>query len=134
MKKIILVLLVLSVLAVGISAGFAADPLNNTTDLNKAFDDAKSQNKNILLIFDQDNCYYCDLLKENTLSNSDLVSKLNEGYITVILDINKQPQLAAKYQVFGTPTMIFLNPDQTQIGKIEGYVDAGEFLDYIKGM
>ncbi len=134
MKKIIFVLLILTVLALGISANFAADSLTNTTDLNKAISDAQSQNKSILLIFDQNNCYYCDLLKENTLSNKELISKLNDGYITVIVDINKNPQLAAKYQVFGTPTMIFLDSNQKQIGKIDGYVEANEFLDYIKGI
>ncbi|WP_407424024.1 thioredoxin family protein [Methanobrevibacter sp.] len=96
--------------------------------------DAQSQNKSIILIFDQDGCYYCDLLKENTLSNKELISKLKGGYITVIVDINKNPQLAAKYQVFGTPTMIFLDSNQKQIGKIDGYVEANEFLNYIKGM
>lgn len=134
MKKTLSALLILAVLAIGMSANFAADTLNNTTDLNKAVSDAQSQNKSILLIFDQEDCYYCDLLKENTLTNDELISKLNEGYITVIVDINKQPQLAAKYSVFGTPTMIFLDSNQKQIGKIEGYVDANEFLDYIKGI
>ncbi len=134
MKKILFVGLILAVLTLGVSFGFAADSLENTTDLTKAISDAQSQNKSILLIFDQDGCYYCDLLKQNTLSNKDLVSKLNEGYITVIVDINKEPQLAAKYQVFGTPTMIFLDSNQKQIGKIDGYVEANEFLYYIKGM
>ena len=134
MKKILFVLLLVALLALGISANFAADSLTNTTDLNKAISDAQSQNKSILLIFDQDGCYYCDLLKENTLSNKNLISKLNDGYITVIVDINKEPQLAAKYQVFGTPSLIFLDSNQKQIGKIGGYVDANEFLDYIKGM
>ena len=134
MKKILFVLLLVALLSLGISANFAADSLTNTTDLNKAISDAQSQNKSILLIFDQDGCYYCDLLKENTLSNKELISKLNDGYITVIVDINKNPQLAAKYQVFGTPTMIFLDSNQKQIGKIDGYVEANEFLDYIKGM
>lgn len=134
MKKILFVGLILAVLTLGVSFGFVADSLENTTDLTKAISDAQSQNKSILLIFDQDGCYYCDLLKQNTLSNKDLLSKLNEGYITVIVDINKEPQLAAKYHVFGTPTMIFLDSNQKQIGKIDGYVEANEFLDYIKGM
>lgn len=134
MKKMLFVILVLAILAIGVSADFASDPLKNTTDLNKAVSDANSQNKNILLIFDQESCYYCDLLKEDTLSDDALISELNGNYITVIVDVNDQPQLAAKYQVFGTPTMVFLDSNQNPIGRIEGYVDADEFLDYIKGM
>ena len=134
MKRILLMLLVLAVLALGISSSFAADSLTNTTDFDKAVSDAQSQNKKILLIFDQNGCYYCDLLKKNTLSDQELVSKLNDGYITVIVDVNKQPQLASKYHVFGTPVMIFLDSNQNKIGQIEGYVDANKFLDYIKGI
>lgn len=134
MKKIFFVALILAILAIGVSANFAADSLNNVTDLNKAIDDAKSQNKNIMLIFSQDDCYYCDLLKKDTLSNGDVISKLNEGYVTVIVDVNQQPQLAAKYKVFGTPVIVFMDQNQKDIGRIEGYVDANEFLDYIKGM
>ena len=66
--------------------------------------------------------------------NNDVISKLNEGFITVVVDLNSQPQLAAKYHVVGTPTMIFLDSNQKEINKIEGYVDAGEFLNTIKGM
>lgn len=134
MKKIFFVALILAILAIGVSANFAADSLNNATDLNKAIDDAKSQNKNVMLIFSQDDCYYCDLLKKDTLSNGDVISKLNEGYVTVIVDVNQQPQLAAKYKVFGTPVIVFMDSNQKDIGRIEGYVDANEFLDYIKGM
>ena len=59
---------------------------------------------------------------------------MNEGYITVIIDINEQPKVASKYKVFGTPTAIFLDSNQKQMGKIEGYVDANEFLNALKGI
>lgn len=38
--------------------------LNSTSDINQGLNDAQSQNKSVLLIFDQDSCYYCDLLKQ----------------------------------------------------------------------
>ena len=53
MKKIFLALLILAILAVSVSASFASDPLNNTTDLNKAIEQAKAENKGIMLVFDQ---------------------------------------------------------------------------------
>ena len=134
MKKILYVLFVIAILTCSVSVSFAADAINNTTDLNQAVNQAQKGNKTIMLVFDQDGCYYCDLLKKDVLSNNDVISKLNEGFITVVVDINSQPQLAAKYYVVGTPTMIFLDSNQKEINKIEGYVDAGEFLNTIKGM
>lgn len=134
MKKVFIVLIVLAILTCGMSSSFAGDHVNNTTDLNKAIEQAQAENKSIMLLFDQNGCYYCDELKEKTLSNPDVISKLNEGYITVIVDINEQPRLASKYNVFGTPTAIFLDSNQKQIGKIEGYVDDNEFLNTLKGI
>lgn len=134
MKKILYVLFVIAILTCSVSVSFAADAINNTTDLNQAVSQAQKDNKTIMLVFDHDGCYYCDLLKKDVLSNNDVISKLNEGFITVVVDINSHPQLAAKYHVVGTPTMIFLDSNQKEIKKIEGYVDAGEFLNTIKGM
>ena len=134
MKKIFLALLIMAVLTAGISASFAGEHVNNTTDLNKAVEQAHVQNKSIMLLFDQKDCHYCDEMKEKTLSNPEVISKLNEGYITVIIDINEQSDIAAKYKVFGTPTAIFLDSNQKEIGKIEGYVDANEFLNELKGI
>ena len=134
MKKIILILAILTIFAIVFSANFAKTPLNNTTDLQKAIDDAQTQNKTLMIVFDQKSCYYCDLFKEDVLSNSEVISKLNDGYITVIIDINEQPQLASEYRIFGTPTVVFLDSSHNEVSRIEGYVDADEFLDILAGI
>ena len=87
-----------------------------------------------MLVFDQKNCVYCDMFKEDVLSDSDVISKLNEDYITVIVDINKEPQLASQFKIYGTPIIVFLDSNQNEIERIEGYVDADEFLNTLKGM
>ena len=74
------------------------------------------------------------MFKEDVLSNSEVISELNEDYITVIIDVNQQPQLASKYKVYGTPTIVFIDANENQIDRIEGYVDADEFLDILKGL
>lgn len=106
--------------------------LNITDDFNGAISEAKTQNKSIALIFDQNSCVYCEILKDDVLTNSDIQKELNENYIVVLLDINKNPNIAAKYDVFGTPTMQFLDSNSKEIGKIEGYVDSAEFLKTLK--
>lgn len=134
MKKVFFILILCTVLTCCMSASFASNHVNNTTDLNKAIDQAHAENKSIVLLFTQKNCYYCDELNEKTLSNPEVISKLNEKYITVVIDINDQFKVADKYKVFGTPTIIFLDSNQKEIGKIEGYVDANEFLNTLKGI
>lgn len=134
MKRIIFALMVLGIFSVAVSSSFAENPLNNTTDFLKAIDDAKMQNKTVMLVFDQKNCVYCDMFKEDVLSNGTVISMLNEGYVTAIVDINKEPQLASKFKIYGTPSVVFLDSNQKEILRIEGYVNASEFLDVIKGI
>ena len=109
-----------------------SDDLNTSPNLKQALNDAKIENKKVLLIFDQDNCYYCDLFKEDTLSNSDVQEILNKKYIVVTVDINKEGAIANKFKIFGTPSTIFLNNNGKEIHRIEGYVPADEFLNSIK--
>lgn len=134
MKKVFFGLIILAILTCGMSASFANEHVNNTTDLNKAIEQAHAENKSIMLLFDQKDCYYCNEMKEKTLSNPEVISKLNEKYISVIIDINNEPKIASKYKVFGTPTIIFLDSNQKQIGKVEGFIDANGFLNTLKGI
>lgn len=141
MKKIILliiaVLVIASALVLSVDSSEKTnnqmvDGLNSTSDLTQAINDAKTENKKILLIFDQDNCYYCDLFKEDTLSNSEVQEILNKNYIVVDIDINKEGSIASKYKIYGTPSTIFLNKNTKELHRIEGYVPADEFLNSLK--
>lgn len=138
MKKHLLIGLVILIIASTIAVS-AVDfenetikGLNITTDINGALNEAQNQNKSVALIFDQDSCVYCEILKDNVLSNSTVQKELNENYIVVLVDINKNPNIADKYGIFGTPTIKFLKPDGTESGKIEGYLDSDEFLKALK--
>ena len=143
MKKIIL--LIITVLIIGSALILSIDTnennnnqmvdgLNSTSDITQAITDAKNENKKILLIFDQDSCYYCDLFKEDTLSNSEVQEILNKEYVVVDIDINKEGSIASKYKIFGTPSTIFLNKNNKEIHRIEGYVSTNEFLDTLKAI
>ena len=133
-EKIIILVVILAILGIGLSANFAASTLNNITDLNAAFSDAKSQNKNIVIIFDQDNCAYCDMLKKNVLSDAKVIDELNIKSIVVIVNINDHPEWAGKYNAYGTPITVILDSNQNEIGRINGYVEADEFLKIIQGI
>ncbi|MEE0902463.1 MAG: thioredoxin family protein [Methanobrevibacter sp.] len=106
MKKYILIVAVISLLTLT-SAVYSLDfddtqisGLNVTTDIDGAFNASQSENKTLAIIFDQDSCVYCDILKENVLSDSDVQKELNENFIVLMVDINKNPDIAQKYNVY----------------------------------
>ncbi|WP_407424874.1 thioredoxin family protein [Methanobrevibacter sp.] len=138
MKRYVIISLVMLILAstMAVSAidfeNTTIRGLNITTDVDGALSEAQIQNKSVALLFDQDSCVYCEILKDDVLSNSTVQKELNEKYIVVLVDINKNPEIAGKYDIFGTPTIQFLKPNGTEAGKIEGYLESDEFLNAIK--
>lgn len=138
MKRYISVVLLIAILTLT-SAVYAAESdnsqiagLNVTTDIDAAFNASQSQNRTLMIVFDQDSCVYCDLFKSDVLSNPQVQKELNENYVVLLVDINKNPDIAAKYKVYGTPTTQFIDSSGRQIHKIEGYIDSAEFLKTLK--
>lgn len=138
MKKYVLILMALMLLA-STSAVYSVNfenttipGLNMTTDIDGAVNMSQTENKSLAIIFDQDSCVYCDMLKEDVLSNLDVQKQLNEDYIVLLVNINENPKFADKYKVYGAPVIKFINPDGKVIHGIDGYVDSGEFLKELK--
>ena len=106
--------------------------LNVTDDVDDVL--SQKQDKNVMLVFDQDSCVYCDLFKDNVLSDANVQKELNDNYIVVIVDVNRHPDVAGQYNVFGTPATIVINPDGNMVYRLEGYVESDRFLDGLKGI
>ena len=110
----------------------SASELSTADNLDNAIHTAQSQNKNVIVVFDGKGCVYCDMFKDNVLKDENVINALNDKYITVILDVDENPDIASKYKVFGTPTTVILDSNSKEIGRVDGYVDANEFLKEIK--
>ena len=138
MKKYVLIVFAVMLLALT-SAVYSIDfdssqiqGLNITTDIDGALNMAKSENKTVMMVFEKDDCVYCDMFKKDVLSNSDVQNVLNGKCVVVFVDIYKHPDIANKYKVFGTPSIQFLDSNGNELTKIEGYAGADEFLNTLK--
>ena len=138
MKKYALILMAVMLLA-AVSAVYSADfedstvpGLNMTTDIDAAFNASQSESKPVVIIFDQESCVYCDMLKEQVLSNADVQKELNGNYVVLMVDVNKNPDFAAKYDVVGTPIIKFVDSNGKLIDGIDGFVGSDEFIKELK--
>lgn len=142
MKKqyIFCTLILTIVLIAGVSMAVCASSTDSVSGLNisdnydSALKDAKASNKTVMIIFDQNSCSYCDKFKQDTLSNPQVQEKINSSFIPVVVDVNKDYDLASKYKVFGTPSVVFSDSNGKEIHRIGGYVGANDFLEEIKGI
>ncbi|MGZ7048141.1 MAG: thioredoxin family protein [Methanobacterium sp.] len=132
----IIVLVTISAFAVfGGQSQKNVEPQNSNlswhTDLNSTLAEAKQTNKPVFMDFYANWCSYCQKLDENTFSDPQVQDKLKSKYVLAKINIDSNPDIASKYKVYGVPTMVFLNPDGTEIKRNEGYLGPNELLNQL---
>ncbi|WP_299526597.1 thioredoxin family protein [uncultured Methanobrevibacter sp.] len=105
--------------------------IDTAGNLSEAIEIAKSKDKKVFAVFESDTCTYCNQLRQNTLNNNQVMEKLNESYVVTVIDINKNPEIASKYDVYSTPTMVILDSEGNELKSIVGYYGPDDLLKMI---
>ncbi len=114
----------LASVTVGVAAlsasAFASTPEGWSTDLEKAFTQAKAEKKAVLVEFTgSDWCPPCIAMRKNVFSKPEFVKEASKDYILVELDFpngdkavkEKNEPYAEEYKIEGFPTVILFNSD-----------------------
>lgn len=141
MQKSVIVVGIIVVMAIAIYGIFGSKSQKNTetqgsdikwhTDLDSALQEAKSANKTVFIDFYAIGCSSCQRLDEQTLSDPQVKKKLNQSYVPVKIDIDKNPELVSQFKIYGVPTIVFLNSSGPEIKRHEGYIDQDGLLNQL---
>ncbi len=132
MKRIVLLLSLLSSLCFAVSAEDAAFMLDYHDDYKSAFTQAKKEHKLLMLVQIQNPCPYCERFMENTLPVPEVKEEI-KGMVHLILD--KSGEMPEKYRTDVTPLTVFIDPQKDiSLWETIGYVKVKEFLEEIKEM
>jgi len=99
------------------------------TNYNEAFSFAKSENKAVFILFSTKYCRWCTKLKETTLKDSKLKSRLEKEFVVLFLDRDKD-EYPSKYKVRGVPAVFMTDKNEEIFTSMVGYHKNPE--DYIK--
>jgi thioredoxin-related protein len=113
-----------------------------STDLDKALETAKTQNKNVLVEFTgSDWCPPCIAMRKNVFSKKEFVDATSKNFILVELDFpNGDPELkkknqpfAEKYKIDGFPTVVLLDSGGKEFTRFYAseYPTTEEFLGHL---
>lgn len=103
------------------------------TDVPKALEKAKKENKLVLLDFTgSDWCPPCKALHDKVLTSKEFETYADKNLVLVVLDYPRttpQPEalkkaneaLATEFKIEGYPTVILLSPERKQLKNILGY-------------
>jgi thioredoxin-related protein len=92
----------------------------------------KIEKKRVFLHFYADWCGYCVKMAKDTFQDATVVAYLNENFIPIRVNVDREQETAGKYAVIGLPLTIFLTEMGEPILSIPGYVPADTLIPVLK--
>jgi uncharacterized protein YyaL (SSP411 family) len=77
-----------------------------------AFDESKATGKPVLLSISAAWCHWCHVMDETTYSDPTVISLINERFIPVRVDADRDPDINARYNMGGWPSTVFLTHER----------------------
>ena len=93
---------------------------------------AKQEGKKIFVHFYADWCAYCEKMEKETLKNSAVIDYLNQNFIPVRVNSDKDRDLARNYYIRGLPSTWFVSETGEKISSLPGYISAELLLNSLK--
>ena len=100
----------------------AADEIAWHTDVAEAVAVAKEKDLPLLVYVTSSHCPYCVKMKNQTLSNAALSAEVNLGFVPLTISRGSAPDLERRIAVRAYPTTLILRPDESEMGRVTGYV------------
>ncbi|GIT99181.1 thioredoxin family protein [Sulfurovum sp. TSL1] len=112
----------------------AYETLSWETDMDHAFERAKKEHKNVMIMVEDTRCKWCKNIKKGALSDPNVQDKL-QSYILLRVQ-RSDKKTAARIEDFtgAIPSFYFMQPDQELFESVVGYFATEDFLSFLKGI
>ena len=97
------------------------------SDLKKAHDLSVRTGRPMLIVFGAEWCTFCHKLEQTTLADPEMVEFVNNSFVPVHIDYDKQPRVAQVLEVKSLPHTVVLSPQADLLGRIVGFADPAKY-------
>lgn len=122
--------LFLMILLLGIGLPLAAQPAQEASKVQwaasfqAALEQAKAKNRPVFVDVYADWCGWCKRMDLEVFTQDPVAQMLNDHFVPVKVDGDHEPNFSQNYAIEGLPTMLVLEADGSEIGRIAGYKTA----------
>ena len=119
-------------LILGVAAAAAAADTINWRSYEEGMVLSKVEKKKVFLHFYADWCGFCRKMANTTFKDSSLVNFLNDNFMPIMVNTDRDPQTAGNYGVSGLPTTVFLTERGEPIVTVPGYIATDPLMSMLK--
>lgn len=120
-------LMTLSILFINCAFAASASHITWQKYSSAAFDQAKKSHQLVLIFVAADWCPWCQKMK-TTYADSDIVELVNQKFVPVMVNVDKEKDLIKKYRIVHLPGTLILDSNSNVIYSNEGYFTAEQLL------
>lgn len=123
---------IVAVAALALSLSASAQSIEWLHDLEKAKEQAAKEDKYILFEVFATWCGPCQQMERVTWKDPGVITRVNENFVPLKIDSDKNPAVASEYGVESLPTIMVLTPKGSPFAQQLGYMGPESMLDFLK--
>ncbi len=120
-----------------VAADFRFSPRPNKAHLIRwhawsisSFDEARRENRPVLLSLSAVWCHWCHVMDETTYSDAEVIRFINENFVPVRVDADMRPDIDSLYNQGGWPSTLVIAPAGDVI-RGGTYIETGEMVSWL---
>lgn len=86
------------------------------------FEQAKRENKLVILDLEAVWCHWCHVMDEKTYHDPTVVNLIKQKYIAIRVDQDANPDISIRYEDYGWPATVIFKADGSELVKRRGYI------------
>jgi len=112
-------------------AAIASDKVEWRADYDSARKEAAEKGRPIFLDFGTEDCVHCRRMHQTTFRDPVIIKLLNERFIPLKVDANREPRLTQTLRIQAYPTFILAGNDGKILGWVEGFMEVARLTDHL---
>lgn len=123
----------IAILAATRATNLYGDEIAWRHDYNEALQEAQKTKRPLLVKVSATWCTYCTKMQHETLNQETVISEVEENFVPLALDADRDQDLVRKFRVSTYPTTIVVAPDRTILRRMPGFQTQGQFMASLRG-